>query len=113
MATDPTLDVLQWAASGALPDRIDSASDVPVQIVRELIDSGHLSGIDGTTFDGPEFFEVRITTHGRDYLRELLARERLAQPPAKAAKYLTPAIKWIFGIIAAVIAAIIVNAVVG
>lgn len=63
--------ILALAVAGELPDRIDAASDVAVNIVKELCDAGMLDAIDASSMDGEEFLEPKITMRGRIYLSEL------------------------------------------
>lgn len=68
---DEHLRVLELAARGALPDSIDESSELPVGIVRELVEEGYLAAIDTSSFDGIAYLEPRITLSGREYLRRL------------------------------------------
>ena len=63
--------ILRLAARGSLPDEIDSDSELSVEVVRELVEAGHLKAIDATSFDHPAFVSPRITLAGREYLLEL------------------------------------------
>ena len=40
------LRILELAAKGRLPEKIDSTSDLPIEVVQELVDAGHLKAID-------------------------------------------------------------------
>jgi hypothetical protein len=73
--------ILELASQGALPDQIDEDSDIPVLIVRELVQSGYLTAIDATSFDGIAYLDLHITIPGREYLRRLQQRE--ADAPEK------------------------------
>lgn len=73
--------ILELASRGALPDQIDEGSDIPVLIVRELVQAGYLTAIDTSSLDGYGYLEPRITIPGREYLRRL--RQREADAPEK------------------------------
>ena len=66
--------ILELAEQGRLCKEIDAASDLPVAVVQELIDAGHLKSIDASSLTGPAYLEPKITLAGREYLAEL--RER-------------------------------------
>jgi hypothetical protein len=59
------------AARGALPDQINEESELPIAVVRELIEGGCLQAIDASSFDGDAYLNARITLKGREYLRKL------------------------------------------
>jgi len=59
--------ILELASQGALPDQIDEGSDIPVLIVRELVQAGYLTAIDAASFDGIAYLNLNITIPGRDY----------------------------------------------
>jgi hypothetical protein len=73
--------ILELASRDALPDQIDEDSDLPVSIVRELVQSGYLTAIDASSFDAIAYLDIHITIPGREYLRRLQQRE--ADAPAK------------------------------
>lgn len=105
MATEPHLEVLRQAAAGTLPDRVERGSAVPVDIVGELVISGYLAGIDASSSGGPCILEPRITTAGREHLRILEERAKAASLLGRLRKLLPLAAKWVFGVVAAVLAA--------
>ena len=86
--------ILELADQGGLPKRIDGASDLPVEMVRELVDAGHLKAIDASSFSGPAYLEARITLAGREYLAELregteakhMEARKQEQPPLASGK---------------------------
>lgn len=53
--------LLEMAANRALPDKIDEETDIPLDIVRELVEAGYLKAIDASSFDGDTFLSPRIT----------------------------------------------------
>jgi len=69
------LRILELAAKGSLPRTIDSASDLPIEVVQELIEAGHLKAIDASSHDGLAYLEPKITLTGREYLAELTSRK--------------------------------------
>lgn len=60
--------ILKLAKAKKLPESIDSNSGFNLDIVESLIESGYLKAIDGTTFDGKEFVDPKITHIGLEYL---------------------------------------------
>lgn len=74
--------ILDLASRGTLPDQIDEDSELPVLIVRELVQAGYLTAIDASSMDGHAYLEPRITISGREYLRRLQQRE--ADAPEKS-----------------------------
>lgn len=64
------ISVLNAAARGGLPDRINERSDPPFGLVRELVEAGLLTAIDASSHDGFEYLDPRITFSGREYLRQ-------------------------------------------
>jgi hypothetical protein len=66
--------ILELAAQGALPGSIDESSELPIHVVRELVEAGHLAAADASSFDGIEYLDPRITLSGREYLRTLQQR---------------------------------------
>ncbi|MEO8779017.1 MAG: hypothetical protein ABI389_10155 [Rhodanobacter sp.] len=105
MDTDQQLEVLRRAAAGTLPERIDSGSTVPVLLVKDLVNSGHLEALNASNLSGPGFLSPRITTSGREHLRALEERAKAASVSGKVTKHLPAFIKWFFAIIAALIVA--------
>lgn len=67
--------ILELASHDALPDQIDEGSDIPVSLVRELVQAGYLTAIDATSFDGIAYIDLHITIPGREYLKLLQQRE--------------------------------------
>ncbi len=65
------LRILELAARGALPDSIDETSEIPVTIVRELLEAGYLKAVDASSMDGIAYLNPRITLAGREYMRQL------------------------------------------
>lgn len=68
--------ILELAAEGKLPETIDGTSDLAIDIVKELIDAGHLKALDASSFDGEAYLEPKITLAGREYLGQLTDRKR-------------------------------------
>lgn len=68
--------LLEMAANTALPDKIDEEKDIPLDIVRELVEAGYLKAIDASSFDGDAFLSPRITLQGREYLEDLKSAKR-------------------------------------
>jgi hypothetical protein len=68
--------ILEMAAQGKLPDKIDTTSDLSVTSVEQLVDAGYLTATDASSCDGAAYLEPKITLAGREYLDELRARIR-------------------------------------
>lgn len=68
------LKILELAAEKKLPEQIDETSELPVEIVAELIEAGYLKAIDASSFDGTAYFQSKITLLGREYLNELKSK---------------------------------------
>ncbi len=68
--------ILELAAKGSLPEKIDSTSDLPIEVVQELVDAGHLKAIDASSLDGIAYIKPKITLAGREYLSELTSRKK-------------------------------------
>ena len=62
------LEILKNAADKLLPEQIDETSEIPVEIVSELIDAGYLKAIDASSFEGTVYLQTKITLEGREYL---------------------------------------------
>lgn len=71
------LDILELAARGNLPERLDSSSTLTISVVQELIDAGLLKAIDASSSDGLAYLEPKITLAGREYLN--LHTERIGR----------------------------------
>lgn len=63
--------ILKLAAEGNLSNRIDETSDLPIDIVTELIEAGYLKAIDASSHGGTAYLETKITLAGREYFNEL------------------------------------------
>lgn len=63
--------LLDLAARGALPERVDNSSELSFVVVRELVEAGYLSAIDASSLDGYAYLNPRITLSGREYLARL------------------------------------------
>jgi hypothetical protein len=113
MSAQTHLAVLKHAAEGTLPQQIDETSEVPINLVQELVTAGYLKAIDASSFDGPAFVDPKITLSGREYLRTLESRAREASISGKAAKLFPPFAKWLIGIFTAVGTAILIKWFVG
>lgn len=113
MDTDLHLLILRQAAAGTLPANVDANSPVPAEAVRDLIESGHLEAIDASSLSGPAFVDPRITVAGREYLGVLEERARAASLTGKAGKYVSSLLKWVFGIVAALLVAFLTKQFVG
>lgn len=113
MNTDPHLLILRKAAAGTLPASIDAESTVSVQGIQDLIASGHMEALDTPSLDRPAFLDPRITISGREYLRVLEERARAASPTGKISKHLPAVLKWVFGIVAALVGALLIKQIVG
>ncbi len=109
MDTDQRLDILRRAAAGTLPGSVASESSVPVLVVKDLVKSGHLEAIDTSNLDGPSFLNPRITTSGREHLRVLEDRAHAASIPGKVGASFPAVLKWIFGVVAVLLAAYLVK----
>jgi hypothetical protein len=66
--------ILELAAQGKLPEKIDSASHLSVTVARELIDAGYLKAIDASSHDGIAYIGPKITLAGREYRARLRKR---------------------------------------
>lgn len=67
--------VLELAARGSLPTEVDETSGIPFDVVRELVEAGHLTAIDVSTHDGRGYLEPRITLSGRRFLNTLQPKQ--------------------------------------
>jgi hypothetical protein len=105
MESKQHLTVLQEAADGSLPIRIDSTSVVPVAVVAELVSGGYLTAIDASTSDGFAFVNVSITTSGRDHLRHL----RRVHPPSTIKELLAAKIPYPVRVLMAIAASVAVS----
>lgn len=92
---------------------MDAESPVPIGAVRDLIGSGHIEAIDASSLEGPAFIDSRITVSGREYLRVLEERARAASLTGKAGKHFPAVLKWVFGIVAALVVAFLAKRFVG
>jgi hypothetical protein len=60
--------LLELAAGGQLPERIDEQSTPDFEIYRELIEAGHLQATNVSSHEGRAYLEPRITLTGRECL---------------------------------------------
>lgn len=51
------LTILELAAEVGLPEQIDKTSDLPLNMVQELIEAGYLKAIDASSMDGIAYLE--------------------------------------------------------
>ena len=70
------LNILELAAKGNLPKKIDETSEISVNTVKELIEAGYLSAIDTSSLDGISYLNTRITLIGRKYLSDQEAQDK-------------------------------------
>jgi hypothetical protein len=70
------LDILELAAEGYLPEKIDETSEISVDKVRELIEAGYLRAIDVSSLAGIAYSNPKITLPGREYLNELKSQDK-------------------------------------
>jgi hypothetical protein len=63
--------LLEMAANNTLPDKINKETDLPLSIVRELVEAGYLKVIDASSFSGEAYLSPKITFQGREYLNKL------------------------------------------
>jgi hypothetical protein len=70
--------LLELAASGQLPERIEEQSTPEFNIFRELIEAGYLTAVDASHMLGRAYLQPRITLAGREYLQQ--QRPRMAHP---------------------------------
>lgn len=68
---DQHLKILELAAKKELPEALDENSEIPIDVVSELIEAGCLKAIDASDFDGPAYLQIKITLQGREYLKQL------------------------------------------
>lgn len=61
--------ILKSVECGDLPDKIDSNSDIDINLFKELYDADLVDAIDSTSFDGPAYLNPKITFTGREYLK--------------------------------------------
>lgn len=113
MATEQHLQILRLAAAGKLPAIIDTKSTDSVEVVQALIAAGHLKAINASSLDRPSFLDPEITISGLEYLTRLEERTRETSLQDKALRRFFIVLKWVFGIIAAVVAAYIIKRFVG
>lgn len=60
--------ILDLASKGALPERIDENSDIPIPIIRALVQAKYLTAFDATSFDGTAYLNPQITVLGKERL---------------------------------------------
>jgi hypothetical protein len=72
--------ILERASTGTLPTSINSTSELPLAVVRELVEAGYLAAVDATTLAGIEYLDPRITMSGREHLRALQQSEAEPAP---------------------------------
>ena len=70
--------LLELAAGGQLPERVDEQSTPEFDIFRELIEAGYLKAIDASHMGGRAYLDPRITLAGREYLQQ--QRTPMASP---------------------------------
>jgi hypothetical protein len=109
MTPHSLLSILQQAANSKLPQQVNDDSEIPVSLVGELVAAGYLEAVNASTSDGPCFVNPTITILGREYLRTLESRAREASVTGKVSKQFPALAKWLFGIVAAVAAALLVK----
>ena len=100
--------ILELAEQGGLPSKLGDSSEIDIAIFRELHDSGYLSAKEVTSFSGVGYLEPRITMTGRQLLDEMRAEEKTTPRGKVFAAAGWGLWKWIAGIIAAVIAGLII-----
>ncbi|WP_170181172.1 toll/interleukin-1 receptor domain-containing protein [Chlorobaculum thiosulfatiphilum] len=70
------LRILELAAKNGLPEEMDSASELSIEVVQELVEVGYLKAIDASSDDGISYLEPKITLAGREYLQGLISRKK-------------------------------------
>jgi len=71
--------ILELASEAKLTEKIDETSELPLDIVTELIEAGYLKAIDASSFAGTAYLQTRITLSGREYLNELRSQSKGGQ----------------------------------
>jgi len=95
--------VLQAAAEGSLPIRIESDAVVPTAVVGDLVSGGYLTAIDASDSEGRVFINASITVSGRDHLRHL----RTVHPPGTVKELLAGRIPIVIRVLLAIAASVI------
>ena len=54
------LKILKLAAKNQLPEKLDENSELPIEIISELIDAGYINAIDATTLAGPAYLHCNF-----------------------------------------------------
>lgn len=68
------IEILQAAASGALPDSIREGSGIDMDVFYELYKAGFIDAKNACCDDGDEYLFPKITSSGRSYLSGLTAK---------------------------------------
>lgn len=101
MESTQHLIVLQQAAEGSLPARIDSDRVVSLSATRDLIRNGYIVAKDVSSPEQAAFVNLSITSSGRQHLQHL----RKIHPPATPRDWLAGRIPlWLRMLISAAIA---------
>ena len=113
MTTHSLLSILEQAANTGLPGQVNDDSEIPVRLVGELVAAGYLKGTDASSSDGPCFANLSITISGREYLRTLRQRVHEASVKGKVSNQFPALVKWLFGIVGTVAAALLLKWLIG
>lgn len=77
---DAVLEVLRRVAREGTIERVGPSSDIDVEVVAELYESGMVRAINASSNDGPGFLDIKMTTEGREYHKRLEQRVYEASP---------------------------------
>ena len=100
------INILELAVNDGLPKAVDENSTVSLEAFKELYDAGYIDALDVSDLNGHAYKNPKITIEGREYLSQLKQKSILA-------RYGKTIFKWLFGILAAVLAAYIVKNYIG
>lgn len=102
------LSILRAARHKELPEAINSSGSHSIEYIKELYDAGYLSGIDASDADGLEYLDIVLTASGRELLARLEADKQAGTLASHTKRAFVPIMKWVFGIVGTILAAIIV-----
>lgn len=71
------LRILQLAAKGNLPEKIDKASTLSTDAVKQLVELEFLKALSVSSLEGITYKRPRITLLGLDYLHEIKTQKNV------------------------------------
>jgi hypothetical protein len=103
---EPHRALLTRAASTGLPDSIDGTSDIPIAVLRELVEDGYINAVNAQSFGGSCYLQARITVSGREYLNALDERHEATSLKGRSKKFLLLIIGWLAGVASSIAVAL-------